>query len=82
MVSKINEKKTKIEWNENLICSYELQKLQTNATDFFYLIVKLTSVSGGCDVGKTVHDSDFKKVISNTLKCFLYQAVTATTVCY
>jgi len=49
---------------------------------FLGLIAKLMSVSSDCDVGKTVHDFDFKKVISDTLKCFLYQAVAATSVCY
>jgi hypothetical protein len=35
-----------------------------------------------CDVGKTVHDFDFSKVSSDMLTCFLYQAVTATALCY
>jgi hypothetical protein len=46
------------------------------------LIAKLASVSGDCDVGKTVHDFDFNKVSSDKLKFFLYQAVTAPDLCY
>jgi len=46
------------------------------------LIAKLASVSGDCDVGKTVQDFDYNKVSSDMLKCFLYQAVTATVLCY
>jgi hypothetical protein len=46
------------------------------------LIVKLASVSGGCDVGKTVHDFDFNKVSSGMLTCFLYQTVAATALLY
>ena len=46
------------------------------------LIVELAWVSGDCKVGKTVEDFDIDKVSSDMLKCFLYQAVTATTHCY
>jgi hypothetical protein len=46
------------------------------------LIAKLVLVSGDCDVGKTVHDFDFNNVSSYIVKCFLYQAVTATAICY
>jgi len=49
---------------------------------FLGLIAKLASVSSDCDVGKNVHYFDFKKVSSDMLKCFLYQAVTATALCY
>jgi len=46
------------------------------------IIAKLASVYGNCDVGKTVHDFDFKKVSSDMFKWFLYQAVTATALRY
>jgi len=46
------------------------------------LIAKFASVSGDCDVGKTIHDFEFDKVSSDMLKCFLYQAVTATFLSY
>ena len=46
------------------------------------LIAKLASVSGDCDVGKTVHDFDINKVSSDMLTCFLYQTVTAPALCY
>jgi len=46
------------------------------------LIAKLVSVSGDCVLEKTVHDIDYNNVSSDTLKCFLYQAVTATALCY
>jgi len=46
------------------------------------LIAKLASVSGDCDVGKTVQDFDITKVSSDMLKYFVYQAVTATALCY
>jgi hypothetical protein len=49
---------------------------------FLGLIAKLASVSGDCDVGKTVYDFDFNNVSSDMLKCFLYQAVTAPALCY
>jgi len=55
---------------------------QMHLTVFLDLIAKLMSVSGDCDVGKTEHDFDFKKVSSDILKCFLYEAVTATAYCY
>jgi len=35
------------------------------------LIAKLASASGDCDVGKTVQDFDFNKVISDILKFFV-----------
>ena len=35
------------------------------------LIAKLASVSGDCDVGKTVEDFEIEKVNSDMLKCFL-----------
>jgi hypothetical protein len=40
------------------------------------IIAKLASVSGDCDVGKTVND------FANMLTCFLYQAVTSSALCY
>jgi hypothetical protein len=46
------------------------------------LIAKLASVSGKCDVEKTVKDFDYKKVSSDMLSCFLYQAVTAPALCF
>jgi len=46
------------------------------------LIVKLASVTGGCKVEKTVQNFNIYKVSSDMLKCFLYQAVTVTALCY
>jgi hypothetical protein len=45
------------------------------------LTAKLMSVSGDCDVGKTVRNFDIYKVTSDKLTCFLYQAVTALALC-
>jgi hypothetical protein len=36
------------------------------------LVAKLVSVSGECDVGKTVNDFDFTKVSIHMLPGFLY----------
>jgi hypothetical protein len=46
------------------------------------IMAKLASVSGDCDVGKTVHNFDFSKVSFDMLTCFLYQAITAPALCY
>jgi len=46
------------------------------------IIAKLASVSGECDVGKTVHDFDFNNVNFAMITCLLYEAVTALAVCY
>jgi len=48
---------------------------------FLGLIAKLASVSGDCDVRKTVHDFDIKEVSSDMLWGFMYQAVTAPALC-
>jgi hypothetical protein len=45
------------------------------------IIAKLVSVSGDCDVGKTVNNFDINKVSSDKLTCFLYEVVTAIALC-
>jgi hypothetical protein len=45
------------------------------------LIAKLASVSGDSDVGKAIHDFGFNKVGCDMLTCFLFEAITALTLC-